>query len=164
VCDAGNSSSLVQLSSNPQNLSNIRPGDTVVFTCRTTSSAIQQWSSIHYVGDGGRLLSFAEDNMAGREERTPNNVSVATLTMVDDISLESELRITVSAGYPTSNVTCINEAQQVSATICFSVGKRTQIVILMYVVYQFLIFHSDYVFFLCEHDMRNDYAFPQIYK
>jgi hypothetical protein len=99
----------------------------VVFTCLVTSSGIQQWSSVDYVGDSEQLLFSRAINRPGTEKRTPNNMGVATLTMVDDISLESELRITVSADYPTSNVTCINVEWQVSATICFSVGKRTQL-------------------------------------
>ena len=126
ICNTGGSSSSVQLSSNPQNLSNIRPRETVVFTCRTTGSAIQQWSSIHYVSNDGRLLFIAADNTPGTPQRSPNNVSVATLTMVSGLTLESELRITVSADYPSSDVTCINFAQQVNASICFNVGKKIQ--------------------------------------
>jgi hypothetical protein len=95
----------------------------VVFTCLVTSSGIQQWSSVDYVGDSEQLLFSRAINRPETEKRTPNNMGVATLTMVDDISLESELRITVSADYPTSNVTCINVEWQVSATICFIVGK-----------------------------------------
>jgi hypothetical protein len=101
----------------------------VVFTCPVTSSGIQQWSSVDYVGDSEQLLFSREINRPGTEKRTANNniMGVATLTMVDDISLESELRITVSADYPTSNVTCINVEWRVSATICFTVGKRIQL-------------------------------------
>jgi hypothetical protein len=99
----------------------------VVFTCLVTSSGIQQWSSVDYVGDSEQLLFSRANDTLGTEKRTPNDVSVATLTMVDEISLESELHITVSADYPTSNVTCINVERRVSATICFSVGKRIQL-------------------------------------
>lgn len=94
----------------------------MIFTCMTSGSIIQQWSSVHYVGDGGRLLFFGIDDIPGTEQRTPNNVSVANLTIVNGLMLESELRIIISADYPTSNVTCINDARQVNATICFSVA------------------------------------------
>lgn len=122
ICSAQSDSSLVQLTSNPQDLSNIRPGDSVTFTCTTLGSALQQWSSVHYVGDNGQLLFFGADGMPGMEQRTPNNVSVANLTMVNGLMLESQLYITVSADYPTSNVTCINQSQRVNVTICFSVA------------------------------------------
>ena len=122
ISDAENNSSFVQLTSNPQNLFTLRPGDSVTFTCTTLGSALQQWSSVQYVGGNGQLLFFGTDGMPGMEQRTPNNVSVANLTMVNGLMLESQLHIIVSADYPTSNVTCINHSQRVNVTICFSVA------------------------------------------
>ena len=124
ICNTGSDSSVMQLTSNPQDLSNIHPGDSVIFTCTTSGSAIQQWSSVDYVGDSGQLLFFGADDTPGTEQRTPNNVSIANLTMVtsNGLVLESQLRITVSSDYPISNVTCINDSQRVNVTICFSVA------------------------------------------
>ena len=77
------------------------------------------------MGDGGRVLFFGVDDTLGSDKRTPNNVSVANLTLVNGLVLETQLHITISADYPTSNVTCINDARRMSATICFNVGKKT---------------------------------------
>ena len=94
----------------------------MIFTCTTSESPIQRWDSVDYVGDNGRLLFFGRDDVPGTEKCTPNNVSVASLSVVNDLMLESQLHIIISADYSTSNVTCINDAQQVNATICFSVA------------------------------------------
>ena len=124
ICSAQSVRSFVQLTSNPQDLTNIRPGDSIVFTCITSGSSLQWWKSVHYVANNGELLAFGTDEMAGTKKRTPNNVSEANLIVVtsNGLVLESQLNITVSADYPTSNVTCINNSLNVTATICFSVA------------------------------------------
>ena len=116
-------SSLIQLYSSPRNLSSVRPGQSVIFTCTTSESLIIAWSSVHYVSESGLQLFFGADNPEGLLKSSPNNVSVANLTMVDGLVLESELHIVVSSKYARSTVTCFNSDQRVNASISFDVGE-----------------------------------------
>ena len=100
-------SSLIRLYSSPQNLSNVRPGQSVIFTCTTSGSQIIAWSSVHYVSESGLEIFFGSDNTVGLLKLSPNNASVANLTMVDGLVLESELHIMVSSKYARSTVTCL---------------------------------------------------------
>jgi hypothetical protein len=123
---ASGSSSLIQLDSSPQNLSNIHPGQSVIFTCTTSRSQLIAWSSDHYVSEGGLQLFFGADNPEGLLKRSPNNASIANLTMVitEGFVLESQLHIMVSPKYARSTVTCFNDDQIVNASISFDVGEK----------------------------------------
>ena len=96
----------------------------MTFTCTTSGSAILAWSSVHYVSESGLEIFFGSDNTVGLLKLSPNNASVANLTMVDGLVLESELHIMVSSKYARSTVTCFNNAQLVNASISFDVDEK----------------------------------------
>jgi hypothetical protein len=96
----------------------------VIFTCTTSGSQLLAWSSDHYVSESGLQLFFGADDAPGLLKPSPNNASVANLTMVDGLVLESELHIMVSSKYARSTVTCFNNAKRLNASISFDVGEK----------------------------------------
>lgn len=124
ITSTDGSNSLIQLYSNPQNLSSVHPGQSVIFTCTTSISQIIAWSSAHYISESGLQLFFGSDDTPGLLKRSPNNASIANLTMVDGLVLESELHIMVLSKYARSTVTCLNNDQIVNASISFDVGEK----------------------------------------
>ena len=117
---------LIQLHSSPQILSNVRPGQSVIFTCATSQSEILAWGSVHYVSESGLQIFFGTEDTPGLLKQSTNIASVANLTMVDEsrLILESELHITVSSEYARSTVTCFNNGQRVNESISFDVGEK----------------------------------------
>jgi hypothetical protein len=127
-------SSLIQLDSNPQNLSSLRPGQPVIFTCITCRSLVIAWSSDHYVSESGLQVFFGADNPVGLLKSSPNNASTANLTRVDGLVLESQLHIVVSFKYTRSSITCFNNDQRVNASISFDVGEKYDLPLFTFII------------------------------
>jgi hypothetical protein len=98
----------------------------VIFTCTLSESPTLAWGSDHYVSDNGLQLFFGADDTGGLLKSSPNNASIANLTMVNGLTLESQLLIVVSADYARSTVTCFNNVG-VNASICFDVMGENSI-------------------------------------
>ena len=145
--------SSMQLYSIPQNLSSVQPGESVTFTRTTSGSPILVWSSIHYVSESGLQLFFGSEDTVGLLKHSPNNASVANLTMVDGLVLESELHIIVSSKYTRyrSTVTCFNNAQLVNASISFDVGEKYSLPFRYYYNIVLIINFLNVCVLLCKH-------------
>ena len=102
----------------------------MTFTCTTVGSSLLAWSSCHYISESGVQLYFSSsEDTVGTTKPSPNGASVGNLTKVDrsdqvNIILESALQFDVSDQYSTSQIICINNANNINATINFNVGKR----------------------------------------
>ena len=117
----------VQLYSNLPQARLVCPGEPLTFTCMTVGSPLLAWSSSHYISESGTQLSFSKEDMMGTTKLSPNDASVGNLTKVnssDPIILESTLHFNVSDQYSTSQIICINSANDLSTTINFNIGKR----------------------------------------
>ena len=97
----------------------------------TNRSLTISWSSDHYIsGSGVQLFFVLGQDTQGTTKPSPNNASFANLTRANNETFElvSQLHINVSAKYNTSTVICYNNAQDVNASITFSVGKNCMVV------------------------------------
>lgn len=127
-CDSSRLIGDVQLCSSQQDISQVCPGQPLIFICTIVGSPLLLWSSPHYISESGVQLFFsASEDAVGTTKAFRNGASIGTLTKVnlsDPIILESQLHINVLDQYSTSQIVCINAASGVNATITFNIGKK----------------------------------------
>ena len=100
-----------------------------VFTCITRGSYAIAWSSNVYIGSGGALLTFAEEDRIDAVYNSSNNPTFATLTQNALVNgsqvLESTLHINVQLNSPKASVICIHVGERRNTTTTFEViGKK----------------------------------------
>lgn len=105
----------------------VLPGDEIIFDCRVFGE-VMSWSSAEYIGGGGATIEFSQDIPEGTEKS--RNSTVATfvnVTVVGDgmVVIESELRIVVSASYPSATITCRNGHNNVVRSITLNLSSST---------------------------------------
>ena len=72
------------------------PNQTVVFTCQTTGPLA--WSSVEYIGRGGRQLPFGLDDRVGRRRTVNENIYAELLSIdLDNRIITSTFRIKASS-------------------------------------------------------------------
>ena len=84
--------------------------ENVTFTCVTRGSSLMAWSSDEYIGSDGLRLEFVSIERKGINRTA--GLAVATLVESSDnngeITLVSQLRITIYSMYQISSITCHN--------------------------------------------------------
>ena len=106
-----------------------QPGESVVFSCTTRGSLVQEWSSDEYIGSGGdtiSLLSFTclNSNVTSNVYHSTTATCV-NVTTVNGISIiKSELRIIAAPERPIATVMCANNGSLSNESITFqTLGK-----------------------------------------
>ena len=122
----------ITTSPSPEELKDLCPGNVLTFTCETRDSPIIAWTSDDYIEARGTQLEFGRIASVGDTLLSPVNPNTsATLTengVIDGVAiLESQLRITLSPEYPSSNVACIHVGNGIRREIRFNLlGRYTR--------------------------------------
>ena len=106
-------------------------GQVVTFLCVITGvDTVLNWISDDYIGTGGDVLQLASADPVGQTASNPRNpTTVATLVSTSRsggvTTTVSELQLTASSQFPTSNVSCRDNGQGPVNTTSFRKSKRT---------------------------------------
>lgn len=121
------------ISTQPNELHNLCPGQEVTITCETRGSETIAWSSDEYIGRAAHL-EFSSSEIVGVTKRAWSSNIVATLannTNENGVTvLVSQLHIIALPGALTSSVTCIHIANGITITITVHVLGMFHLLIL----------------------------------